>query len=66
MTDRKHPDEVVKMICSIAKDHGFAVTDIIMIGMKPMGNTLPEHRYGFANLPSDKKSNNHKPPSDGG
>ena len=46
MTDKTHPDALVKMLCDLAKDHGYGITEITLTGLRAVGDALPEHRYG--------------------
>ena len=54
MTDKTHPDDMAKLICDLARDHGYGVSEICLVGLLAIGDGLPEHRYGFAFVEIDE------------
>jgi len=60
-TAKIHPDELMKMLCNLAKAHGYGVTELELIGLEPVGLARPEHRYSAksaepTSMPSEKKA----------
>jgi F0F1-type ATP synthase epsilon subunit len=45
-----HPDELVKLICALAKDHGYGVTEIELCGKSSELGALPRHSYSVETL----------------
>jgi hypothetical protein len=45
---KTHPDNLMQMLVALAKEHGYGITQLELLGMEPFGGTaLPRHSYQF-------------------
>jgi hypothetical protein len=45
--EKKHPDEVVKMLSDLAAQHGYALMAAELTGSQPVGLSLPRYTYNM-------------------
>ncbi|MFD2175938.1 hypothetical protein [Rhodobacter lacus] len=43
--DRKHPDDVVKLLADLAAQHGYRLVALELTGTQPVGLCVPHHTY---------------------
>jgi len=46
MTDKMHPDDVVKALSELAKSHGYGLVKAELVGLVAVGSDLPKYTYG--------------------
>lgn len=45
MKEQMHPEDLAAMICDLAKQHGYGITDLCFVGRHLTGGVVPEYRY---------------------